>query len=226
MCIRDRGKIAPRIAFVFKPNAKNSFRITYNQAVFAPSTLETYVDFPVQIQAPGILDVWLSGQTTAQNFDANAPIEIVGGGGATLPAGTTNWPLAVPYGAVAGLTLPPLYAGVAASPSYAPLLPLIQNFFSTYVPGGASGTIEGYNAFNGSAMPTAIGTPSALYGTTTSWEVGYKGLLGDRFSVGLDVYTFARTGSTQFTAIGPTFRLNGAEGIPAALGAQVAGDFA
>jgi len=222
----DKGKIAPRIAFVFKPNAKNSFRITYNQAVFAPSTLETYVDFPVQIQAPGILDVWLSGQTTAQNFDANAPIEIVGGGGATLPAGTTNWPLAVPYGAVAGLTLPPLYAGVAASPSYAPLLPLIQNFFSTYVPGGASGTIEGYNAFNGSAMPTAIGTPSALYGTTTSWEVGYKGLLGDRFSVGLDVYTFARTGSTQFTAIGPTFRLNGAEGIPAALGAQVAGDFA
>ncbi len=220
----DKGKIAPRIALVFKPNSKNSFRITYNQAIFAPSSLETYVDFPVQIQAPGILDVWLSGQTTAQNFDANAPIEIVGGGGATLPAGTTNWPLAVPYGAVAGLTLPPLYAGVAANPAYAPLLPLVQNFFSTYVPGGASGTIEGYNAFNGSAMPTAIGTPSALYGTTTSWEVGYKGLLGDRFAIGLDVYTFARTGSTQFTAIGPTFRLNGAEAIPAALGAQVAGD--
>ena len=203
---------------------RDSFRITYNQAVFAPSTLETYVDFPVQIQAPGILDVWLSGQTSAQNFDANAPIEIVGGGGATLPAGTTNWPLAVPYGAVAGLTLPPLYAGVAANPAYAPLLPLVQNFFSTYVPGGASGTIQGYNAFNNSAMPTAVGTPSARYGTTTSWEVGYKGLLGDRFAVGLDVYTFARTGSTQFTAIGPTFRLNGSEGIPADLGAQVAGD--
>ena len=222
----DEGKIAPRIGLVFKPNSKNSFRITYNQAVFGPSTLQTYVDFPVQIQAPGILDVWLSGQTTAQNFDANAPIEIVGGGGATLPAGTTNWPLAVPYGAVAGLTLPPLFAGVAASPSYAPLLPLIQNFFSTYVPGGASGTIEGYNVFNGSAMPAAVGTPAARYGTTTSWEVGYKGLLGDKFAVGLDVYTFARTGSTQFTAIGPTFRLNGAEGIPADLGAQVAGDFA
>ena len=220
----DKGKIAPRIGLVFKPNSKNSFRITYNQAIFAPSSLETYVDFPVQIQAPGILDVWLSGQTSAQNFDANAPIEIVGGGGATLPAGTTNWPLAVPYGAVAGLTLPPLYAGVAANPAYAPLLPLVQNFFSTYVPGGASGTIQGYNAFNNSAMPTAVGTPSARYGTTTSWEVGYKGLLGDRFAVGLDVYTFARTGSTQFTAIGPTFRLNGSEGIPADLGAQVAGD--
>ncbi|MGI9541567.1 MAG: TonB-dependent receptor domain-containing protein [Flavobacteriaceae bacterium] len=221
----DKGKIAPRIALVFKPNSKNSFRLTYNQAVFGPSALETYVDFPVQIQAPGVLDVWLSGQTTAQNFDANAPIEIIGGGGATLPAGTTNWPLAVPYGAVAGQVLPALYQGVAADPSYAPLLPLIQNFFGSYVPGGASGTIEGYNAFNGSPMPTAVGTPSALLGTTTSWEVGYKGLLGDKFAIGIDVYTFARTGSTQFTAIGPTFRLNGSQGIPADLGAQVAADF-
>ena len=51
----DKGKIAPRIALVFKPNAKNSFRLTYNEAVFGPSALETYVDFPVQIQAPGIL---------------------------------------------------------------------------------------------------------------------------------------------------------------------------
>ena len=222
----DKGKIAPRIALVYKPNSKNSFRVTYNEAVFGPSALETYVDFPVQIQAPGILDVWLSGQTTAQNFDPNAPIEIVGGGGATLPAGTTNWPLAVPYGAVAGLVLPQLYAGVGASPAYAPLLPLVQNFFNSYVPGGAAGTIEGYNAFNGSPMPNAVGTPSAVLGTTASWEVGYKGLLGDKFAIGLDIYTFARTGSTQFTAIGPTFRLNGAETIPAALGAQVASDFA
>ena len=119
-----------------------------------------------------------------------------------------------------------MYEGVAASPSYAPLLPLIQNFFNSYVPSGTSGTIQGYNAFNGSAMPQAVGTPSALLGTTTSWEVGYKGLFGDKFAVGLDVYTFARTGSTQFTAIGPTFRLTGAEGIPADLGAQVASDFA
>ena len=222
----DKGKIAPRIALVYKANSKNSFRLTYNQAVFGPSALETYVDFPVQIQSPGVLDVWLSGQTTAQDFDPNAPIEIVGGGGATLPANVTNWPLAIPYGAVASQVLPPLYAGVGADPAYAPLLPLVQNFFSTYVPGGASGSIEGYNAFNGSAMPQAVGTPSALLGTTTSWEVGYKGLLGDKFAIGIDVYTFARSGSTQFTAIGPTFRLNNYEGIPTDLGAQVASDFA
>ena len=223
----DKGKIAPRIALVFKPNAKNSFRLTYNEAVFGPSALETYVDFPVQIQAPGILDVWLSGQTSAQNFDPNAPIEVVGGGGQIyLPANTTDWPLAVPYGAVASQVLPLLYQGVGADPSYAPLLPLVQNFFSTYQPAGTSGTIQGYNAFNGTPMPQAIGTPSALLGTTTSWEVGYKGLLGDKFAIGLDVYTFARTGSTQFTAIGPTFRLTGAENIPNDLGAQVATDFA
>jgi iron complex outermembrane receptor protein len=223
----DKGKIAPRIALVFKPNAKNSFRLTYNEAVFGPSALETYVDFPVQIQAPGILDVWLSGQTSAQNFDPNAPIEVVGSRGQVyLPANTTDWPLAVPYGAVADQVLPALYQGVGANPGYAPLLPLVQNFFSTYQPSGTSGTIQGYNAFNGTPMPQAVGTPSALLGTTTSWEVGYKGLLGDKFAIGLDVYTFARTGSTQFTAIGPTFRLTGAENIPNDLGAQVASDFA
>jgi len=221
----EKGKIAPRIALVFKPNSKNSFRVTYNQAIFGPSSLETFLDFPVNIPAPGVLDVWASGQISEQNFDANAPIEIVGGNGATLPANTTQWPLAVPYGAVAGQVLPQLYAGVGADPNYAPLLPLVQNFFNGYVPGGASGTIEGYNIANGSPLPTAIGTRSAMLGTTTSWEVGYKGLLGDKFAIGIDVYTFARSGSTQFTAIGPTFRLNGADGIPSALGAQVAADF-
>ena len=75
-------------------------------------------------------------------------------------------------------------------------------------------------------MPQAVGTPSALLGTTASWEVGYKGLFGDKFAVGLDVYTFARTGSTQFTAIGPTFRLTDYQGIPSDLGAQIGADFA
>jgi len=220
----DQGKIAPRLALVFKPDNKNSFRLTYNEAIFGPSALEVYVDFPVQIQAPGVLDVWLSGQATAQNFDPNAPIEIIGGNGATLPANTTNWPLAVPYGAVAGQVLPELYQGLQASPSFAPLLPYVQNFFTGYVPSGSSGTIEGYNAFNGSPL-SPVGTTSALLGTTKSLELGYKGLLGDKFALGIDVYSYARTGSTQFTAIGPTFRLNGSEGIPNDLGAQVGSDF-
>ena len=68
----DQGKLAPRLAMVYKPNSNNSFRVTYNEATFGPSALEVYVDFPVQIQAPGILDVWLSGQNTAQNLLPNA----------------------------------------------------------------------------------------------------------------------------------------------------------
>ena len=222
----DKGKVAPRVALVYKANEKNSFRLSYNQATFGPNTLLTYLDFPVQNLSPGVLDVWLSGQISPQNFDPNAPIEIIGGGGATLPANTTEWPLAVPYGLAAGSVLPPLYEGVAANPSYAPLLPLIQNFFSTYVPGGTSGTIQGYNVYDGSPMPTAVDTPSAVLGTTASWELGYKGLLGDKFALSIDIYSYARTGAALNTAIGPTFRLNNAEGIPAALGAQVAGDFA
>ena len=122
--------------------------------------------------------------------------------------------------------LPSLYEGVAASPSYAPLLPLIQNFFSTYVPGGTSGSIQGYNVYDGSPLPTAIDTPSSVLGTTASWELGYKGLLGDKFALTVDIYSYSRTGAALNTAIGPTFRLSGAEGIPGDLGAQVASDFA
>ena len=36
----------------------------------------------------------------------------------------------------ASQVLPQLYAGLGASPDFAPLLPLVQNFFNGYVPGG------------------------------------------------------------------------------------------
>ena len=67
------------------------------------------------------------------------------------------------------------------------MLPLIQNFFSTYVPGGTSGSIQGYNVYDGSPLPTAIDTPSSVLGTTASWELGYKGLLGDKFALTVDI---------------------------------------
>ena len=55
--IVEKGKIAPRIALVFKPNSKNSFRVTYNQAIFGPKcSLETYFRFSSSnIPAPGAI---------------------------------------------------------------------------------------------------------------------------------------------------------------------------
>lgn len=225
----DKGAIAPRLAMVYKVSPKSSFRLSYNVATYGPSALETYIDFPVSSPAPGVLDVWLSGQINPQEFASGAPIELTGTGGVTLPYGTSSLPLAIPYGAVAAPTLEGLYAGLGASPQTAGLLPYVQNFFNNYAGPSldkTTGTLSPYNLFNGEAMNSLVGTGSAAIGTLKSWEVGYKGLLGDKWSLGIDVYTYERTGFTQFTAIGPTYRLTGSENISQDLSNAVAADFA
>ena len=222
----DDGALAPRIALVYKATPKSSFRLSYNVATFGPTALETYVDFPVRTLATGILDVWLSGQIDGQGFNPGSGIELTGANGLTLPHGTPGLPLAVPYGAVAAPTLEGLYGNLGASPQTAGLLPYVQNFFNNYQgPSGLTGTLTPYNLFNNEAMPTLDDTSPAAIGTLKSWEVGYKGLLGDKWSLGVDIYTYERTGFTQFTAIGPTYALGGIDGIAGDLATAVSGDF-
>jgi len=114
-----------------------------------------------------------------------------------------------------------LYGGLAGNP----LLPVVQNFFNGYVPSGGTGQLVGYNLFNGEPMNELTGTGRSAVETLNSFEVGYKGLIANKLSVALDVYTYERKGFTQFTAIGPTFNLVGAD-IANDLGAQVGADFA
>jgi len=223
----DKGAIAPRIAMVVKASPKSSFRLSYNVATTGPSALETYIDFPVRTLAPGVLDVWLSGQIDPQNFSPGAGIEITGMNGFTLPYGTPGLPLAIPYGAVAAPTLQGLIAGLNASPQTAGLIPYVQNFFNGYAgPQGLTGSLTPYNLFNQQPMTSLTNTGSAEIGTLTSWELGYKGMLGDKWSLGVDFYTYERKGFTQFTAIGPTYALGGINQIAGDLATAVSTDFA
>ena len=224
----DEGALAPRIAMVYKATPKSSFRLSYNVATFGPSALQTYIDFPVSTLAPGVADVWLSGQIEQQNFAADAPIELTGQG-VSLPYGTPGLPLAIPYGGVAALSIAGLIEQLNSSPATAGLSPFVQNFFNSYT-GPAlnqlTGSLTPYNLFNGEAMNSLTGTDSAKIGTLKSWEIGYKGLLAEKWSVGIDVYTYERSGFDQFTAIGPTYQFTGLDNIGADLGAAVSADFA
>ncbi|TVZ57292.1 iron complex outermembrane receptor protein [Lutibacter sp. Hel_I_33_5] len=217
----NEGAFAPRVALVYKAGPKTTFRASYNVATFGPSALEQNIDFPVSIVAPGVLDVWLSGQKNAQTFVANPTIDLSIPGLPDLPYGATSFPLAYVYGAVAQPTI----AGINAALAGNPLLPVVNNFLSTYVPSGSTGTLEGYNLFNGEAMNELTPTLQSRIGKLNSFEVGYKGLIGDKLSVGLDVYTYSRKGFTQFTAVAPTFRLTGAN-FANDLSARVGADFA
>lgn len=217
----DEGAFAPRVAIVYKANENHTFRASFNKANTGPSALQQNIDFPVAVLAPGIADVWLSGQYAPQVFPDNPTIDLSVPGLPDLPYGATSFPLAYAYGAVAQPTLAAVYAGLAGNP----LLPVVQNFFSAYSPSGGSGQLVGYNLFNGEPMDDLVGTGRSQIETLNSFELGYKGLIANKLSVALDVYTYERKGFTQFTAIGPTFSLQGAN-IADDLGAQVGADFA
>ncbi len=58
----DEGAFAPRVAIVYKANENHTFRASFNKANTGPSALQQNIDFPVSVLAPGIADVWLSGQ--------------------------------------------------------------------------------------------------------------------------------------------------------------------
>ena len=218
----DEGAFAPRVAIVYKADDNHTFRASFNRANTGPSALQQNIDFPVSVIAPGIADVWLSGQYAPQVFPDNPTIDLSIPGLPDLPYGTTQFPLAYAYGAVAAPTLGALYNGLAGNP----FLGVVQNFFNTYAGGtGGTGQLVGYNLFNGEPMNELTGTGRSAVETLNSFEIGYKGLIANKLSLAIDVYTYERKGFTQFTAIGPTYNLVGAD-FANDLGAQVAADFA
>jgi len=234
----DKGKFAPKAALVFKPNVRNSFRASYSIAAFGPSALQTYIDFPVLTLAPGIYDVWLAGQIQPQNFvpAANQVFELAGLG-ISLPIATPGLPnivttggvgADVASGAVAQLfaPIPGLYDGVSLQP-FAPLLESVLNDYNAAGgpdPTGFNGVFRGFNLFDNTSMDVGTSAGAARIGTVETWEVGYKGLIKDRWAIGLDIYSYNQKGFTKFTALGPTFGLTGFD--TEAYGAKAAADIA
>jgi len=113
----DDNSFSPRAALVYKASPKHTFRATYNESAGPPTTLQVNIDFPVASPVPGLFDIWLYGQKTAQTYN-NPVIDVTLPGVPDLPAGTPGLPLAVPYGAVAGQVLPAVFAGLGADPMY------------------------------------------------------------------------------------------------------------
>ena len=249
--ITDESGFSPSAALVYKINDRSSLRVSYSSTVAAPTALETFLDFPVNSIIPGAYEVWGAGQTSAQNFAANAPIELPAFGGATIPQGSTSIPNAYLYGAVAGLVAPVIPGAYAATPALQPLRDLEAglNGILSQVPGadtldfssllvasisgltptGSFGTLTPYNVGDGQPISgTPVNTGAAQLVTVNSFEVGYSGFIGDKQKVMLDFYTFERIGGTRFTAIGPTFALSGYDDAAFAqtIGQQVGADVA
>ena len=215
------GEFAPRAALVYKPSEKTTWRLAYNKALSGPSALQMYIDFPVNVPAPGVLDAWLSGQSTAQRFadPANQVIDLAG-----LPvdipvsAAGGGLPLAIPYGAVASASLAGLYAQAPQ------LQPLLTPFFASYAgPSGGSGILSPYDLFEPTQTTGNRNTRTGRFSSVENFELGVTSVIGKKLRISADIYSYVNTGFTNFSAIGDAYALVGSD-IPGDLGAAVAAD--
>ena len=215
------GEFAPRAALVYKPSDKTTWRLSYNKALSGPSALQMYIDFPVAIQAPGILDSWLSGQSTPQRFaDPSSQVIDLAGIPVDLPVSAAGggYPLAIPYGSVASLSLAGLYA---QAPS---LQPLLTPFFANYAgPQGGSGILSAYDPFDPSQTTGNRNTRTGRFSSVENFELGFSSVIGKKLKISADIYSYVNTGFTNFNAIGDVYALVGSD-IPGDLGAAVAAD--
>ena len=229
----DASGFSPRAALVWSPNPRHTFRASYNVGSFSPSALQMYIDFPlVNVAAPvpgvfGGLDIWLQGQTEDRPVN-NSMMTPLG----ELPINTPGLPLAAIWQfPTAGTTLGAatqagLFAQLAGSAEGAVLKDPLTTFFSSVFDptfgGGTSGSLFPYNLAQSLGTLLSGGTnlspwdqsqagaQRADIGYARSFEVGYKGLWGDKLSVAVDFYTYSRSGFTSYQSISPTFALVGA----------------
>ena len=215
------GEFAPRAALVYKASDKTTWRLAYNKALSGPSALQMYIDFPVNVPAPGVLDAWLSGQSTPQRFadPANQVIDLAG-----LPvdipvsAAGGGLPLAIPYGSVASLAWAGLFA---QAPSLQPLLtPWIAQYGG---PSGGSGILSPYDLFEPTQTTGNRNTRTGRFSSVENFELGVTSVIGDKLRISADIYSYKNTGFTNFSAIGDAYALVGSN-IPGDLGAAVAAD--
>tara|TARA_Y100000768_G_scaffold137006_1_gene101975 strand:- start:506 stop:3496 length:2991 start_codon:yes stop_codon:yes gene_type:complete len=224
----DEGKFAPRIAFTYKASPRHTFRASYSEATFAPSALQTYIDFPVQRVVPGTATTWLAGQINPTNFASAANpvqgstsqlIELIGtyglgpGGKAIkVPVGTPGVPNSIIWGAAyqPASGAPGIRDGALAQLAGTGLESVFTGVMDAYTANGGpstsfSGNLVGLNFFNGSPLAQGTNAQRARIGYIETMEFGYKGLIADKFRVGVDFYTYGRVGLTQFTALAPSF---------------------
>jgi iron complex outermembrane receptor protein len=225
--IFNDGLIAPRAALVYKINDKNTVRASFNRATSGPVALQQFIDFPLAILSPGVLDVWLAGQADSHLFGSNPYIDLAltPTEDTMLSPDATGLPAAFLYGAIAGQdgaiaglagllgqTLgangADALAGAGAFGAWAQSPATIASLFQENL-----GMFYKYNLFTRESMTNADGSaklednPGSKPSFTNTIEVGYSGLLFDKLKVAVDFYTYEVQGFTQFTAIGPTVGL-------------------
>ncbi len=210
--IVDDFQFSPRAALVFKPAAGQSFRATYNRAFSSPGTNSLFLDIPGRVtqfnadqafvlQARGVRDGFTFDNFRSTNT-ARFYLPVPGLFGGNFPV--DRMPLVGIYGAAAQLGLaqalgagavPTLPNGLTLSAGQQGLLAQLLGYTAQNASLGLQAqTSAGYlakpNVSDGSFDrvngPTDV--DPLKQSTTSTFELGYKGIIGDKFLLAIDGY--------------------------------------
>jgi outer membrane receptor for ferrienterochelin and colicins len=231
------SQFSPRAALVYKYNGTNNFRFTFNRAFNSPASFSYFLD---QLQtnitsAPGGYKVQAVGNPAkagwqfARSCDASynaglcmhSPFVANGPTGFVAASATQTWQ---------GLlqSLPLIINGNPAitAAQKAQLLGLLQQLGP--VLGSLSPTASQIPSVYRYAGQTSTVAASALVDLqplqasfSNTWELGYKGIIGDRLRVSVDYWYQIRPGEPPIGLVNPWVFYDGA-GLGAYLGQNIA----
>ena len=241
--------ISPRFAIVFKPDNSNSFRVTFNRAFSSHGTNSNFLNI-IAGQIPGT-SIFLRGRGAADGYTWERNSAYSAFAGTDLVASSLNpatlgapQPIGLPLDAVYAS----VYAGLAAIPAAnlsailnqyglpvdaattAQLQALLSPAGGTNVQGFSGGALATLNAstLQVELNPTgSLKDVSPLKQTLTStFEVGYKGVINDKLLVTLDGYYTTRDNFVGPLLVETPFVIvpNLANDLTAALAAGIAGN--
>jgi iron complex outermembrane receptor protein len=210
---------SPRAALVFKPAENHAFRATYNRAFATPSSLNQFLDLGSALANPQLAQLGFSLRvqgTGRDGFDFRAddgtymmrsPFTPGGLGGPAqlLPANA-----ALMWGAAVQVV------AAQAAANGQPLSPQLVGYLGGLQPTGAQiGTMYlDVTAENPTPQPLGSLTldelPAIRESTSNTFEVGYKGIIGDRLLLAADVWHTRREKFvTPLTVVSPLLTMNG-----------------
>jgi outer membrane receptor for ferrienterochelin and colicins len=203
------SQFSPRIAFVYKANENNNFRFTFSRAFNTPASFEYSLD---QVsnpnQAPGFA-LRAIGNPSKEGWTFNRSCDATVNGGLCMHS---PWVATGPTSTTASTSAAAFPGFMQALPSVAAALPA-STFASAADPTGVASKagflqlLASLNPLLTSLRPTDAQVGSVLrIGSTavpvssvtdiqplmasfnTTWELGYKGIIGKRMRVALDLW--------------------------------------
>lgn len=202
----DERTFSPRAALVYNPFEGHNFRLTYNKAANPIPASDIYFDLPIQ-SYPGLFDVWILGAKKPYTFGENPIIDW------TIPEAdipntrlADGFPLSVAFANVTSEIINGVREQLQNNPQLAPLIGIIENVLTNTqaVPTGYA-AVETLDS--GKQPLAAEDGKGNLLSYMTSYELVYKGIIGNRFSFGVDIYHYRRKGGASFQQITPNVNI-------------------